>query len=1276
MRENIKEQTVRTFGRVPDAVEIPNLVEIQRKSYDTFLQKDAIPTRRKPIGIEALFRETFPIESYDKKMRLEYLYYELEKPHYTPEQCRQLRLTYGYPLKIWCRLRTTEGEDLAEQAIYLGEIPVMIGGGEFIINGAVRVIVSQLHRSPGVDFLIESKEGDRVLHGGRVIPERGSWIEISVTNKDTLVVRIDQSSKIPATIFLRATDPAYGTTEQILRMFYQTEKVPVNKLMPSMWAVEPVVDTETGEIIVEAGAQISDKVSLIQAALTEPKTKGPQKGTKSKSSSKNPPAIEVIQNVRDTIILNTLAEDDCQNHKQALLKFYMKLRPGNPPNEEKAKAFFTEKFFDSNRYRLGNVGRFRLNRKFDQNIDENEMTLRPEDFLNTMRYIVALRNDRGEIDDIDHLGNRRLRTIDELAADEVRKGLLKLRRTVQERMSMKRDTEDTLHIADLVNSKSVSSSINYFFGRGELSQVVDQTNALSQLTHERRLSALGPGGLNRRRAGFEVRDVHISHYGRICPIETPEGTNIGLIASLAIFAAIDEYGFLLTPYRKMKNGKVTDEVDYLRADEEMKAIFAPPSAIDPDSGKITEGLVLARKAGELAHVTSDEVNYIDISPKQIVGVSASLIPFLEHDDANRALMGSNMQRQAVPLLKTEPPLVGTGMEKIVGQNSSMVVRAQAAGTVTSVDATGIVLNHTEEYKLEKFIGLNERTCLNQTPMVKLGEKVKSGQIIADGGGTAGGVLALGKNVLVGFVSFDGYNFEDAIIVSEKLCKNDSFTSIHIDEFTAEVRETRLGKEEFTRDIPNVSERALGNLDEHGVIREGTRVCPGDILVGKVVPKSKTELTPEEKLLHAIFGRAGEDVKNDSLELPSGYEGVVIKTERFTRRGAGTDEEKKALGVQIKEYEKQMKAKECAVFRQMIETINSKAEVNIVDPSTRQKVGASSDDEVISEQIENFNIKWVKPASLRDDVQQIVDKFWVKITELQEERKQRISTLKHGDELPSGVLQMVKVYVAIKRTLSIGDKMAGRHGNKGVIAKIMPEEDMPFLEDGTSLDILLNPLGVPSRMNVGQILETHLGWVAKVLGFHAITPVFDGASEEVIQRLNSEANELMSKRKIELQNQKQVPPEDEFFVNIPDTLKTQLYDGRTGEPFDQKGTIGYIYMMKLHHLVDDKIHARATGPYSLITQQPLGGKARTGGQRFGEMEVWALEGYGAAYTLQEMLTVKSDDVEGRTKIYESMVKGQNTLEAGTPLSFDVLCNEIRGLGLNIQLEKKRLGSSAL
>ncbi len=1276
MLENGGGQSVRNFGRVRDAVEIPDLVAVQRRSYERFLQQDAVPTRRKCSGLEALFLETFPIESYDKKMVLEYLYYELEKPHYTPIQCRQLRLTYGFPLKICCRLRTKEGEDLAEQSMYLGEIPVMIGGGEFIINGAVRVIVSQLHRSPGVDFLIESKEGDRVLHGGRVIPERGSWIEIGVTNKDILVVRIDQSSKIPATILLRAMDEAYGTTEQILRLFYPTKKVPLNELTPTMWAVQPIVDEESGEIIVKAGAQISDKVSLVQAVYAKPKAKSGKKQTKAKKAKRAAVQIEVIDEVRDILILNTLGQDDIQSHEQALLKFYIRLRPGNPPNKEKAKTFFAEKFFDPNRYRLGKVGRFRLNRKFNQDIGEDEMTLRPEDFLNTMKYIMALRNNEGQVDDIDHLGNRRLRTIDELAADEIRKGLLKLRRTVQERMSMKRDVEEPLRIADLVNSKSVSSSINYFFGRGELSQVVDQTNALSQLTHERRLSALGPGGLNRRRAGFEVRDVHISHYGRICPIETPEGTNIGLIASLAIFAAVDEYGFLLTPYRKVTKAKATDKIEYLRADEDMKMVIGAPNTFDPQTGRIQESRVLAMKNGELAQVASEDVNYVDVSAKQIVGVSASLIPFLEHDDANRALMGSNMQRQAVPLLKTESPLVGTGMEQVVGQNSSMVVRAQRSGVVTEVDATKIVINHTEEYNLAKFVGLNERTCLNQKPIIKLGDRVKSDQVIADGGGTANGVLALGKNILVGFVSFDGFNFEDAIIVSEKLCKDDSFTSIHIDEFTAEVRETRLGKEEFTRDIPNVSERALRNLDEYGVVCEGTRVCTGDILVGKVVPKSKTELTPEEKLLHAIFGRAGEDVKNDSLELPSGYEGVVIRTERFNRRGAGTDEQKKEQAVQIKEYQKEMRAKECVIFRQMVESIHKKYEVNVIDPSTRQKVGASADDDVIYEQIENFNIKWVKPASQRDNVQKIVDRFWGKITDVQEEKKHRIESLKHGDELPSGVLQMVKVYVAIKRTLSIGDKMAGRHGNKGVIAKIMPEEDMPFLEDGTPLDILLNPLGVPSRMNVGQILETHLGWVARVLGFNAITPVFDGATEKDIHELTEEANELMSRRKAQLEEEKKVPPADEFFINVPKNLKTQLYDGRTGLPFEQCGTIGHIYMMKLHHLVDDKIHARATGPYSLITQQPLGGKARTGGQRFGEMEVWALEGYGAAYTLQEMLTVKSDDVEGRTKIYESMVKGQNSLEAGTPLSFDVLCNEIRGLGLNIQLEKKRLGSTAL
>lgn len=1249
-------KTIRNFGKVQDAVVIPDLVAIQRESYDRFLQRETASAKRKDQGLEGLFREIFPIESYDKKTLLEYVHYELENPRYNTTQCRQLGLTYGYPLKIHCRLTNRESKDVSEQEIYLGEIPKMIGGGEFVINGAERVIVSQLHRSPGVDFVVDSKEGDRILHGGRIIPERGSWIEISVTKKDVMVVTIDQSSKIPATIFVRAISPELSTTESLIRYFYPTKTVTVAKLSPAMWSVGPIVDTESGEIIVKAGTLIGDRVSLIQQSELK--------------------KIEVVDKVTDAIILNTLADDDCENQEQALLKFYMKLRPGNPANPEKAKMFFDEKFSDTNRYRLGNVGRFRLNRKFEQNVDETEMTLRPEDFINTMKYLLSLRANEGNVDDIDHLGNRRLRTIDELAGDEIRKGLLKLRKTVQERMSVRRDSESPMRIADLVNSKSVSSSINYFFGRGELSQIVDQTNALSQLTHERRLSALGPGGLNRRRAGFEVRDVHISHYGRICPIETPEGTNIGLISSLALFSQVDEYGFLLTPYRRVEKGQATDKVDYLRADEDMKAVIAAPNTFDQKTGKINKGMVLALKSGELTQVSSDEVQYVDVSAKQIVGISAALIPFLEHDDANRALMGSNMQRQAVPLLKSEAPLVGTGIEKVVAQNSSMVVRAKVDGTVTAIDSAHIVLNTTEEYELSKFVGLNERTCLTQRPIVKMGDKVKKGQVIADGGGTDDGVLALGKNLLVGFVSFDGFNFEDAIIVSERLVKKDTFTSIHIDEFTAEIRETRLGKEEFTNDIPNVSEKALQNLDENGVVREGTRVCTGDILVGKVVPKSKTELTPEEKLLHAIFGRAGEDVKNDSLELPSGYEGVVVRTEIFTRRGAGGEDQKKSLRAQMRAIEKQNKVKQCMVFRQMIEAIHSKLEVNIVDPSTHQRAGLSEDDEVVYEQVENFDISWVKPAGLRKDAQEIADKFLAKIAELQEETKRQAESLKHGDELPSGVLQMVKIYIAVKRQLSIGDKMAGRHGNKGIIAKIMPEEDMPFLEDGTPLDILLNPLGVPSRMNVGQILETHLGWVAKVLGFSAETPVFDGASEDDIQQLVKESNELMARRKAELAAAGQEPPSDELFVSVPETLKTQLYDGRTGEPFDQRATIGYMYVLKLHHLVDDKIHARATGPYSLITQQPLGGKARTGGQRFGEMEVWALEGYGAAYTLQEMLTVKSDDVEGRTKIYESMVKGQNMLEAGTPLSFDVLCNEIRGLGMNIQLEKKRLGGIGL
>jgi DNA-directed RNA polymerase subunit beta len=1243
------EHEVRDFSKRGDALPIPNLIDVQIESYTRFLQKDVDPTQRRNEGLEALLREVFPIESYDGNIRLEYISYDLSEARYTTDECRALRLTYGMPFRIQVRLVRKDKDEVMEDSIYLGEIPIMIGGGEFIINGAERVIVNQLHRSPGVDFLVEVQEGDRPLHGCRVIPERGSWIECSVTKKDALAVRIDQSSKIPATTFLRALDKKYSTTESIIREFYPVETVKVAQIQASYYAAEPIIDAESGEELVKAGAQLGEAVNKIQAS-----------GLKS---------IECVAKVADPLVFNTLAEDTSESHDNALLKIYARLRPGNPPQLDKASTLFDEKFFDENRYRLGRVGRFRINRKFDQNVPETVMTLRSEDLVNSLKYMFKLRSGEGYIDDIDHLGNRRLRTIDELSAEELRKGFLKLKRTVQERVSM-RDPNELGRIAELVNSKSISSSIDFFFGRGELSQVVDQTNPLSQLTHERRLSALGPGGLNRKRAGFEVRDVHISHYGRICPIETPEGTNIGLIASLSIYSDIDEYGFLITPYRVVKDGRVNGEVKYLRADEEMKAILAPPDVVEKD-GHLRRGLVLARVQGDLATVPSKEVQYVDISPRQTVSVSAALIPFLEHDDANRALMGSNMQRQAVPLLRTDPPIVSTGMERPVAQNSGMVVRADRAGVITYVDSARILIDNADEYVLRKFVGLNERTCLNQKPIVKKGQRVKKNQIIADGAATDQGELALGRNVLVAFMTYDGYNFEDAIVISHRLVKDDTFTSIHIEEYDVEIRETKLGREEFTRDIPNVSERALANLDENGVIRVGTRVGPGDILVGKISPKSKSELTPEEKLLHAIFGRTGEDVKNDSLEMPAGEEGVVINTQRFSRRMHMTDDQKKALKKDIDRYEKDMNLKAIAIFKQMIAEINEVTGQQMIDPNTRQKVGQSENVDVILEQVESYKDDWIKGSKeAREQATNTSSRFWPRVQAVLKEKARRMEHMKRGDELPSGVLEMVKVYVATKRALSVGDKMAGRHGNKGVIARIVPEEDMPFLEDGTPVDILLNPLGVPSRMNVGQILETHLGWAAAVLGFQAVTPVFDGAQEEEIHKAIEEANTAVRQRRKDRKTSHQTIGERELDAEMPWGGKLQLYDGRTGDRFEQRTTVGYIYMMKLHHLVDDKIHARATGPYSLITQQPLGGKARTGGQRFGEMEVWGLEAYGAAYVLQELLTVKSDDVEGRTKIYESMVKGNNTLEAGTPVSFDVLCNEIRGLGLNIQLEKKK------
>jgi len=1223
----------RNFSKVPQMMGLPDLSKMQVKAYGDLLQPDVVPpTRRKNIGLEAILREIFPIESYDKKLSLEYKYYTLGQPRYLPEECKMLRLTYGRPLRIHLVLHV---EQPIEEDVYLGEAPIMMGGGEYIINGAERVIVSQLHRSPGVDFLEDVQAGGRRAYSCRIIPERGSWIEINVTKKESLSVRVDQSAKLPVTCLLRASSEEFSTDRDIVRTFYPTQVVKLsNPRSASVLVGAPVaadiIDNATGEVILQTGEAITEPML---AALQQ------AKGIKE---------VEIISELADPLVINTLREDTSSSHEEALMKIYKRMRPGNPEKLDKARQLFHEKFYDDNRYRLGMVGRFRMNRKFGENVAIDKGVLRPEDLVNCIRYLIQLRAGNGQLDDIDHLGNRRVRTLDELASDEIRKGFLKLRRTVQERMSLGDPAEMTPR--SLINSKTVSSAIEYFFGRGELSQVVDQTNPLAQLQHERRLSALGPGGLNRKRAGFEVRDVHISHYGRICPIETPEGTNIGLISNLSIYSDLDEYGFLTTPYVNVKKGVIQSEVLNLRADEEIDKYIAPATTPFDEKRKITEEEVLVRCNGDFTHVAREKVDYLDVSPKQMVGISASLIPFLEHDDANRALMGSNMQRQAVPLIRTERAIVVTGMEAAVAENAAMVVRAQRAGTVTAVDSQQITVGG-RDYGLKKFVGLSEGTCLNQKPIVKVGDRVKSGEVIADGAATCKGELALGRNVLVAFMPWDGYNFEDAILISETLVKEDAYTSVHIVEYEVETRETKLGREEFTRDIPNVSERALRNLGEDGMIMVGTRVRTDDILVGKIAPKSKSELSPEEKLLHAIFGKAGEDVKNDSLVVPGGVEGVVVATRKFARRSHLTEKEQKEIDDQVRKVERESRKEKAAAFVALLEDLAEIASVRTI--RQRRRGGVRYDLETNwatlegSALIEAFNLDEV---NVRSDHRRKADRRFIEFRgeadRIDTRLDRRVQHLKRGDDLPSGVLELVKVWIATKRSLSVGDKMAGRHGNKGVIAKILPVEDMPFLEDGTAVEIVLNPLGVPSRLNVGQILETHLGWAARTLGLQAVTPAFDGATEDEIRAYLEEAG-------------------------LPASGKVTLHDGRTGETFDQEVAVGYIYMMKLRHLVDDKIHARATGPYSLITQQPLGGKARSGGQRFGEMEVWALEGYGAAYTLQEMLTVKSDDVEGRTKIYEAMVKGENTLEAGTPVSFEVLTNEIRGLGLNIQLEKKRI-----
>ncbi len=1221
---------------------LPGLSDLQVRAYEDFLQIGSSPKRRKEIGLQALFNDVFPIESQDKTLALEFLHYNLGRPRYSPNECRKLKYSYAYPLR--CRVALRKGSERVEEEIYLGEIPVMLGGGEFIVNGSERCIVAQLHRSPGIDFSVDLHTGDKKLHSARIIPERGSWVEISVSGKGCLQVRIDQQSKFSALTLLRAMQPTgveEGTTDELLRLFYDVEivkrgkssKAKFAKAIETRLALGQIRDMKTGEVWADPGQEINaDSAERIAASdLKE---------------------VELLANVEDTLILDSLKEDTSATYEEALAAIYQKLRPGNPVQLEKARDLLRDRFFDAQRYSLGSVGRFRISRKFGrpEEADSGPETMQPDDFLDAVHYLLGLRAGIGEVDDIDHLGIRRVRTIGELASVEFRKGLVKVARGAVDRMSQQDDTE-TQTPRSLINAKAFSTAVNQFFARGELSQVVDQTNPLSQLTHERRLSALGPGGLNRKRAGFQERDVHISHYGRLCPIETPEGANIGLISSLALYGVVDDYGFLVSPYRKVKNGKVIDEVKMLRADEEYELVFAPGDSDFDGKGKLVpdeNGLVMTRHHGEFQLRPLNDVEYLDVDPGQIVGVSAALIPFLEHDDANRALMGSNMQRQAVPLIKTEPPLVGTGLERAVAHNTGMTLRAARAGTVEYVDSTKIVMKGDPEPKnLRKYHKLNERTCLNQKPLVRKGDKVKRGQLLADGPSTHNGELSLGKNLLVAFMSWEGYNYEDAIIVSERLLKDNVFSSIHIEEYTAEIRETTLGKEEFTRDIPNAGERALRNLDERGIVRIGTRVHTNDILVGKIAPKSKTELTPEERLLHAIFGRAGEDVKNVSLKLSSGVNGIVIGAEHFTRKVNMTPQERRDAHERIRaieqEYDNVLRTEIAAGVIELEEYL----EVKIKDPETKKQVKVTEatlfgDLIRILDLIKAF-AEGVEHPSRRSKAEDIVRLHSDRIEDKEAWKVKMTNRLSRGDDLPNGVLEMVKVYIATKRNLSVGDKMAGRHGNKGVVSIILPEEDMPYLDDGTPVDIILNPLGVPSRMNVGQILEVHLGWAAKNAGFRAITGAFDGASEAEIESALEEAG-------------------------LPTSGTAKLNDGRTGESFEQEVCTGYMYMFKLHHLVDEKVHARSTGPYSLITQQPLGGKARFGGQRFGEMEVWALEAYGAAYLLQELLTVKSDDVDGRTKIYESMVKGKNILEPNTPVSFEVLMNEIRGLGLHIELEK--------
>jgi len=1214
---------------------MPHMLELQRSSFEQFIQMELPKTKRKNEGLESAFREVFPIESSNKEFRLEYMNYTVGKTKYDVGECKKRGMSFAGALKV--RMRLKSKDETKEQEVYFGDLPLMTDVGTFIINGDERVVVSQLHRSPGVSFERERHPTGKNVFYARIIPYRGAWIEFFLDINELLYVFVDRKRKFLATELLRAF--GYSTDEEIIKLFCGSEKHTINRATQLKKLIGQVLSKDL--LNKETGVVVLEKYERITREYT---AKIWNSGTRT---------IEVLKNPI-TEIMNTIKKDYTKTREEAILDIFRKLRPGDPPTVEAATNLVNRLFLDPKRYDLGRVGRHMLNRKLGMKVSLDEKLVTPDTLVQTIIHVIEIKSGKGNVDDIDHLGNRRVRSIGELLLNQIRIGLVRIERSARERMNLYDLKSVMPH--NLINAKLISSLTRDFFGRSQLSQFMDQTNPLAELTHKRRLSALGPGGLNRERAGFEVRDVHYSHYGRMCPIETPEGPNIGLISSLCTYARVNEFGFIESPYRKVIDGRVTDKIDFMTADIEDMYIIAQANAPLDAKGNFMGKKVFCRYKDNFLQTDPGEVHYMDVSPRQLVSVAAGLIPFLEHDDANRALMGSNMQRQAVPLLYTEVALVTTGLERRTAIDSKAVLIAENSGTVNAVDGLEIIISG-QRYALRKFERSNANTSVNQRPIVEVGQKIDAGDVIADGPATKNGELALGKNVLVAFMPWRGYNFEDAILLSEELVKEDKFTSVHIEEFEIEARDTRLGKEEITRDIPNVAEDALKDLDEHGIIRLGAEVIPGDILVGKVTPKSETELSPEEKLLRAIFGEKAGDVKDASLIVPPGIEGIVVDVRIFSRREARsrTKEEKtrelkeiraieESFELQIAKIKEEKKKKVAKLL------VGSKLSSGVIDAITGRvlipqgKIVKAKDIEKILDRADFENIKLQDNMTVEHEISKVVRVMDTQIEELTFELDREIERVKRGDELPPGVLKKVKIYVASKKRVSVGDKMAGRHGNKGVVAKIMSEEDMPFLEDGTPVEIVLNPLGVPSRMNVGQILETHLGWAAKVLGLNITTPVFDGATE-------SEIKEEMKK------------------ANLPTHGKVVLRDGLTGKPFDQKVTIGYIYMMKLAHLVDDKIHARSIGPYSLVTQQPLGGKAQFGGQRFGEMEVWALEAYGAAYTLQEMLTVKSDDVTGRTKIYESIVKGENSLKPGTPESFNVLIKELQSLCLDLKLERR-------